>query len=501
MQKLTKDDIARLAEYVEKRKREIRNSADIDPYYIAGNTYYISSTGDDGNDGLSPQSPWKTIDRVSEAALLPGDCVRFRRNDIFRGSLMCKAAVTYTAYGEGNKPRIYGWTKNLADPNLWYCVDEEHRIWKCTDQVADCGTLVFNDGQFHSRKLIPSFIKGRFVCRDNESKLFEFSEEMTENLDVFCYFVGNQRIVSEKGGTYPVPTLEDGTQGDLYLRCDEGNPGAIFKEIEAVPRYACVNVCGNPLVHIDNLCLKYACFGITGGPGHKIGLHVTNCEIGWIGGNLQHYTGDDPNYPEGTYGSVTRYGNGIEIYGGCDDYHISNCYVYDVYDAAMSHQISTFGKRYVLRNVKYLNNVIERCVYGIEYFLDKNIGGEDSYMDDIEMAGNIILDSGYGWGQQRHNKHTPAHIKGWNYENTASNYFIHDNILGRAAYRMIHLVAENEESCPKMYNNTYVQDLGATLGQYGSREVSIPEDIVFDEFVEDKIKNILGEESPKVYCL
>ena len=61
MQTLTKDDIARLAEYVEKRKREIRNSADIDPYYIAGNTYYISSTGDDGNDGGDVRQLWQLL--------------------------------------------------------------------------------------------------------------------------------------------------------------------------------------------------------------------------------------------------------------------------------------------------------------------------------------------------------------------------------------------------------------------------------------------------------
>lgn len=34
----------------------------------------------------------------------------------------------------------------------------------------------------------------------------------------------------------------------------------------------------------------------------------------------------------------TRYGNGVEIYGGCDGYTIDNCYVHDVYDAGIAHQ-------------------------------------------------------------------------------------------------------------------------------------------------------------------
>lgn len=31
----------------------------------------------------------------------------------------------------------------------------------------DVGTLVFNGGEAHSVKLIPSYIRGRFVCRDD----------------------------------------------------------------------------------------------------------------------------------------------------------------------------------------------------------------------------------------------------------------------------------------------------------------------------------------------
>lgn len=485
----------------EKRKEEIRATKDVSPRDICGETYYVSNAGNDSNDGLTPKTAWKTLDKVSQVALFPGDCVRFRRGDIFRGAMQCQAGVTYTGYGEGEKPRLYGWTKSLADPQLWVCVDEAHHIWKYVDQISDCGTLVFNDGEFHSRKLIPSFIRGRFMCRDDETKPFVMAEEMTQNLDIFCYYVGNQESSTTKGESFPVPNMYGGCLGDLYLRCDNGNPGAVFKMIEAVCWNVSISVCAKPHVHIDNLCLKYARFGIDGGRPHVIGLHVTNCEIGWIGGNIQHYTGTDPNYPQGTRGSVTRFGNAIEIYGGCDDFWVSNCYVYQVYDAGMTHQVSTNGKRFVMRNIRYTDNLIEKCVYGIEYFLDKNIGGEESYMDNVEMSGNVIFDSGFGWGQQRHNKQTPAHIKGWSYENTASNYSIHHNVFGKAAFRMLHLVAKEPESCPKMYANTYIQTLGGTLGQYGYNRIEEPENIVFDENVECKIETVLGEKDSKVYYI
>ena len=501
MQAATNEYLTQFRELCERRKQEIRNTPDIAPRDICGDTYYVSNDGCDSNNGKSLDTPWKSLERVSAADLMPGDCVRFRRGDIFRGTLNCKAGVTYTGYGEGEKPRFYGWKKALADPKLWVCIDEKHHIWKYIDQISDCGTLVFNGGEFHSRKLIPSYVRGRFVCRDNEDKPFVLAQEMTEDLDIFCYYVGNQEILPERGGTYPIPNVLSGSDGDLYLRCDRGNPGAVFQEIEAIPWNLCINACGNPHVHIDNICMKYARFGVGGGWPHVIGLHVTNCEIGWIGGNIQNYSGADPNYPEGKYGSVTRFGNGIEIYGGCEDFLVSNCYVYQVYDAGMSHQVSTNGRRFVMRNIKYADNLIEKCVYGIEYFLDKNIGGEESYMDHVEMCGNIIYDSGYGWGQQRHNKHTPAHIKGWSYENTAFNYTIHDNIFGRAGYRMVHLVAKEKESCPAMARNTYIQDLGATLGKVGFNKDREPDDILFDEQVEQNIINVFGETDPTVYYI
>ena len=120
-------------------------------------------------------------------------------------------------------------------------------------------------------------------------------------------------------------------------------------------------------------------------------------------------------------------------------------------------------------------------------------------MDDVVISGNILRLSGYGWGQQRHNFYTPAHIKGWSYENTASNYRIENNIFDRAAYRIIHVVAREESSMPVMKGNTYVQKLGNSLGQFGANAVSEPENAVFDENAELKIKNTFGETDAKVY--
>ena len=81
--------------------------------------------------------------------------------------------------------------------------------------------------------------------------------------------------------------------------------------------------------HVDNLCMKYiGIHAVSAGGPCICGLRVTGCEIGWVGGCIQHYYGTDPNYPQGGRGTVTRYGNGVEIYGGCDGYTVTDRYIY-----------------------------------------------------------------------------------------------------------------------------------------------------------------------------
>ena len=49
--------------------------------------YYVSLLGDDSNTGASETQPWRSIDRVNAAQLLPGDFVWFRANQTFVGNL------------------------------------------------------------------------------------------------------------------------------------------------------------------------------------------------------------------------------------------------------------------------------------------------------------------------------------------------------------------------------------------------------------------------------
>lgn len=96
-------------------------------------TYYVSPTGNDENDGLSPKTPWASIARVNAAKeILPGDQILWQRGGLWRGTIRPHSGepgnpVCYGAYGKKEaKPTFYGsldaskeadWVE--VSPNIW----------------------------------------------------------------------------------------------------------------------------------------------------------------------------------------------------------------------------------------------------------------------------------------------------------------------------------------------------------------------------------------------
>ena len=46
-------------------------------------TYYVSTGGDDGNDGLTEQTPWRTLEYAEANATVPGARIALKRGDVF----------------------------------------------------------------------------------------------------------------------------------------------------------------------------------------------------------------------------------------------------------------------------------------------------------------------------------------------------------------------------------------------------------------------------------
>ena len=81
---------------------------------FAQRQYYLSSsTGNDNNNGSQTQ-PWKTLSKISNTTLGPGDTVYFKKGDTFRGHYVVNGSgtegnpITFKSYGSGNQPVISG---------------------------------------------------------------------------------------------------------------------------------------------------------------------------------------------------------------------------------------------------------------------------------------------------------------------------------------------------------------------------------------------------------
>jgi hypothetical protein len=283
---------------------------------------------------------------------------------------------------------------------------------------------------------------------------------------------------------HDVPAPTD-CSGYVYVRCDKGNPGAIYNSIELNPRAHIIRVGAND-VTIDNLCIKYTgAHGVSSG-GVK-NLVVTNCEFGFIGGSW--FRTD----------TLSRYGNAVEIYGAVDGYVVDNCYIYHCYDAGVTHQLTQSPeKECIMADIHYTNNVITYTSYPVEYFINEpNAGVTHAYLG-LEISDNIIRYTGYGFGDQRPDKTAAAGIKSWNTYNAADNYVMNNNIFDRSKYNLIQLGAFAAAWMPSMDGNIYIIEEGGEFGNIGDTDGGTAVTaIALQKYVEANSK----DKNAKVYVL
>lgn len=476
--------LASLDATANERKAQIRASAT--SVEVTGTKYYVANDGNDANDGKSPETAWQTIERVNLEELKNGDGVFFKRGNIWRNvQISAKAGVTYSAYGEGDKPKLYGSPENGAVAANWtlYHEDANQKIWVYNKELDDVGLMVFNDGEKYTTKAIPTFKDGRFVVRDNHTVPFDIKSHLTQDLMLFSEVIPSGVWISN-------------IKGKLYLRCDAGNPGEVFDSIEFNIRPTIIEMGSNSGITVDNLCMKYSgtmavhAYDAT----EKIikpikNMTVQNCEIGWIGGSIQSYIGDD--------GKAVRLGNGVEMYGGCDGYLVENCYIYQCYDAGVTHQRSEGGtEETIMNNVTYRGNLIEYCIYGIEYFLNEgDTVRERREGENILMENNIIRYTGEGFGKQRPDGKVEGAIKGGS-PNRFTNFVIRNNVFDRSTYHLLRICADHSKYLPKMEGNVYIQRENGLIAAFGAGRGL---NYVMNYFAEHYVNNILGDKTAKIY--
>ncbi len=482
-------EVARLDEREAQRIEEIRGTANMDLSNIVGKKIYVSSSlGNDSNDGLSPERAVKTIAKANTLAEKNG-AVLLCRGDLWREPFTARANVLYTAYGEGAKPEIYASPENGADSEKWFLVHEDTAtgalIWQYANtDLRDVGTLVLNEGEGFSIKEHPSSKGSEFFVRGTKNKTkFDWKKELDRN---FEHFHAANSAASDV-------ILIDQARGPLYFRCDNGNPGKVFDSIEFNVKDHIIKI-GGDNVTIDNLCLKYTgAHGISS--GNVKNLTVTNCEIGWIGGSIQSY-----NANGNSDGSSTRYGNGVEVYGSCDGYTVHNCYIYQCYDAGVTHQLSgrTLVGDYHEDNIEYSNNLITDCVYSIEYFLGVPEGDASLIREgkNVLFKENLLRRAGFGFGSVRPDTGNQRHIRsgGSVSQDRFSNFRIEGNIFDRAVEELVDTSCEYKVHTADYEGNTYIQGIGNNLYTHstsgkGRMDIASPY----------AISNVLGDKTARIY--
>ncbi len=372
----------------------------ITPDDIKGTCYYISSEhGDDSNDGLSPEKPWKSFKNIYDVKgnniLRPkvkaGDGIFLERGSVFYPSyktnfsgdyvLPGESGITYAAYGKGPKPILtealdvngsMDWEKTQWK-NVWKLSNVGLKGPESSPGYYDVGNIIVYDKQGNvgwGVKVIPMDPANPYAEGSVTYGIGEASNgfEKFETLSVPCE---NPSVVKNN-----LEYFHDFTDGSVYMYYNGGNPGDVFDKIIVSKRGNIVST-GGTNVMIDNISFKY-----TGSHGLSTGdasnFTVQNCTFEWIGGSLQ----SDNNYEPEAY--ITRFGNGFENWANADGLHIKNCYFNQIFDGAASTQV-------LWKDISIVNDFdIVDCV-----FKNSNSPVEIWNLAHDEVSANVTISGNY----------------------------------------------------------------------------------------------------------
>lgn len=106
--------------------------------------YYVDATnGNDQNNGQSSSTAWQSITKVNGSTFQPGDRIYLKRGEVWRETLDVPSSgeagnpITFSAYGDGDSPKIKGtasglnWSPFPYKPNVWIAPLETQTVPYC----------------------------------------------------------------------------------------------------------------------------------------------------------------------------------------------------------------------------------------------------------------------------------------------------------------------------------------------------------------------------------
>ena len=377
-----------------------------------GTAYYVSNNGSDSNDGRSPETPLATLAALDKLNLQYGDAVFFERGSVWRcerlpESTVWAEGVTFSAYGEGEKPQFLGSVENGGGGEKWTLAYEDEdgkKIWAYYRTMTEVAAIVLNHDTV--------------ICRDkaywNGSEYLVVDENyfpvdgdipytVEEYLpDMYCF--PDLRFDQEQGPQDDCifrtwnqeENRYDYVEDTFYFRCDAGNPGELYSDIEFIQPYALINGYADDQVY-DNLCILFSAETFTSGSynGISTGLNsvIQNMELGFMGGNVTGYLpaeGSDDNirYNNGSFGcnggAISINGSGITA---------RNNYVHHAFQEGIA--IELFVEAPSIENCTISGNLIEYCTQALILCNWDMEVREDHIFRNILVEDNLVLYAGY----------------------------------------------------------------------------------------------------------
>ncbi len=203
---------------------------------VGAKTYYVSSTsGDDNNDGQSPEKSWKNLPKIflkstSKDSFQPGDSILLKRGDHWDGQIRLQAngtaekPITLGAYGQGTKPLIYG--------------DDQQARWEPIAGLVGIYTTDLGEGS----------IPGSIFLNGKTLKTIYPAGSLNRNEELETFLAGLQ------------PGTLAGRYGSrLWVRMTDGKRP---NETVRIFRVAGVSVTNSSYVQIENLDIQRFYLGI-----------------------------------------------------------------------------------------------------------------------------------------------------------------------------------------------------------------------------------------------
>lgn len=454
-----------------------KGSAFVQGKTYTGTAYYVSNSGNDSNDGMSPETPWATIDKVNSAELKYGDAVFFKRGDAwYDKEIWGQQGVTYSAYGTGPKPVFSGSpAENAAAADKWklyYSDKSGKKIWVYYRELRDSAGIFFDGGKSWANKVMPCWDGKRYVSETG--KPFDAVTGLTQNMDFFSCL--------DLTKINPYDTVADtGVTGPLYLRCDAGNPGLLFSRIDFSLDGIGISPAGENGrdMTVDNL--KFVFFGMLGVSEATYqgwtNTLVQNCEIGWCGGSTTNYTYDGNSkfaHANNSGGAVQMSGPQNTTINSYIHHCTSKAFVIAIHDRKTT--------SFIYSDIVIKGNLLEYNAAALHLvnYLEAEKPGVESGFKNIKFEDNYVMDTGYGWVETQTLRTKSMELLssiefgGREIINKNDGIFITNNVFYLSKYVLIHCFMSKEYQ-PVFSGNTYAQAQNGGLAMWRGRMLSITE--------------------------